>query len=124
MGGNKISEANCGAVDVCISVEAGAAVCSMDPMKRRRRRMHFTTSIWVASKKSRTTNFMMRPFAMQGVVATRKKQQYEFILTKLCNFTKKLPGVVSLSELPGGLNQLRHMKIPLVQKLWIEKHPV
>ena len=56
--------------------------------------------------------------------ATRLWWKYESDLTELCNFVKKLPGVGSLSELPSGSNQLRHMKMPLVQKLWIEKHPV
>ncbi len=55
---------------------------------------------------------------------TRLWQKYESDLTKLRNFAKKLPGVGSLSELPSRSNQLRHMKTPLVQKLWIEKHPV
>jgi hypothetical protein len=44
--------------------------------------------------------------------------------TELRNFTKKLPGAGSLSELPSASNQLRHMKMPLVNKLWIKKHPV
>jgi hypothetical protein len=51
-------------------------------------------------------------------------RKYESDLTKFCNYAKKLPGVGSLSELPSGSNQLRHMKMPLVHKLWIEKHPV
>ncbi len=55
---------------------------------------------------------------------TRLWRKYESDLTEHCNFAKKLPGVRSLSELPSGSNQLRHMKTPLVQKLWIEKHPV
>jgi hypothetical protein len=56
--------------------------------------------------------------------ATRLWRKYESDLTELRNFAKKIPGVGSLSELPSGSNQLRHMKMPLVQKLWIAKHPV
>jgi hypothetical protein len=41
MDGNKISEANRAAVEVCISVEAGAAVCSMDPMKKEKKEKAF-----------------------------------------------------------------------------------
>ena len=37
MDGNKISEANRTVVEVCISVEAGAAVHSMDPMKKEKK---------------------------------------------------------------------------------------
>ena len=73
----------------------------------------------------------MSLFARQCDVATKKPRlistlwrKYESDLTKLRNFAKKLPGVGSLSDLPSGSNQLRHMKMPLVQKLWIEKHPV
>jgi hypothetical protein len=56
--------------------------------------------------------------------ATRLWWKYESDLTEVCNFVKKLPGVGSLSELPSGSNQLRHMKMHRVHKLWIEKHPV
>ena len=41
MDGNKISEANRAAVEVCISVEAGAAVRSMDPMKKEKKEKAF-----------------------------------------------------------------------------------
>ncbi len=56
--------------------------------------------------------------------SSRLWHKYESNLTQLCNFTKKLPGVGSLSELPSRSNQLRHMKMPLVKKLWIKRHPV
>ncbi len=45
-------------------------------------------------------------------------------LWEIRNFSKKIPGVGSLSELPSGSNQLKHMKMPLVESLWREKHPV
>ncbi len=51
-------------------------------------------------------------------------RKYEAELRELRNFAKKISGVGSLSELPSGLNQLRHMKMPLVEALWHEKHPV
>ena len=38
---NKISEENCGSVEVCILVEAGAAVRSMDPMKKEKKENAF-----------------------------------------------------------------------------------
>jgi hypothetical protein len=41
MDGNKISKANRVAVEVCISVEAGAAVRSMDPMKKEKKEKAF-----------------------------------------------------------------------------------
>jgi hypothetical protein len=41
MDGNKISEANRAAVEVCILVEAGAAVRSMDPTKKEKKEMAF-----------------------------------------------------------------------------------
>ena len=51
-------------------------------------------------------------------------RKYETELTEIRNFAKKIPGVGSLSELPSGSNQLRHMKMPLVEALWKEKNPV
>ncbi len=50
--------------------------------------------------------------------------KYESKLREIWNFAKKIPGVGSLLELPSGYNQLKHMKMPLVQALWTEKHPV
>jgi flagellar motor switch protein FliG len=44
-------------------------------------------------------------------------RKYEAELRELRNFAKKIPGVGSLSELPSGSNQLRHMKMPLVEAL-------
>ena len=51
-------------------------------------------------------------------------RKYEAELTQLRNFAKKIISVGGLSELPSGSNQLRHMKMPLVEALWREKHPV
>ena len=51
-------------------------------------------------------------------------RKYEAELWELRNFSKKIPGVGSLLELPSGSNQLKRMKIPLVEKLRCEKHPV
>jgi hypothetical protein len=51
-------------------------------------------------------------------------RKYEAELWELRNFSKKIPGVGSLLELPSGSNQLKHMKMPLVEALWREKHPV
>ena len=51
-------------------------------------------------------------------------RKYETELMEIRNFAKKIPGVGSLSELPSGSNQLRHMKMPLVEALWKEKNPV
>ena len=34
--GNKINEVNCASVELCIFVEAGAAVCGMDLMKKEK----------------------------------------------------------------------------------------
>jgi hypothetical protein len=51
-------------------------------------------------------------------------RKYEVELTGLRTFAKKIPGIGNLAELPSGSTQLRHMKMPLVQKLWKEKNPV
>ena len=134
MDGNKISEANRAAVEVCISVEAGAAVRSMDPMKKdKKERAYFNRYMGILDEieddqfgNESVREAMRRRYkkAKLDNNATRLWRKYESDLTELRNFAKKLPGVGSLSELPSGSNQLRHMKMPLVQKLWIEKHPV
>jgi hypothetical protein len=51
-------------------------------------------------------------------------RKYEVELTCLRTFAKKIPGIGNLAELPSGSTQFRHMKMPLVQKLWKEKYPV
>ena len=134
MDGNKISEANRAAVEVCISVEAGAAVRSMDPMKKdKKERAYFNRYMGILDEieddqfgNESVREAMRRRYkkAKLDNNATRLWRKYESDLTELRNFAKKLPGVGSLSELPSASNQLRHMKMPLVQKLWIEKHPV
>jgi hypothetical protein len=137
MDGNKISEANRAAVEVCISVEAGAAVRSMDPMKKEKKekkeKAFFNKYMGILEEieddqfdNESVCEAMRRRYkkAKLDNNATRLWRKYESDLTELCNFTKKLPGVGSLSELPSGSNQLRHMKMPLVQKLWVEKHRV
>ena len=134
MDGNKISEATRAAVEVCISVEAGAAVRSMDPMKKEKKETAFYNKYMGCLEEIEDCQFADE--SIRGEMRRRYKKakkdnnparlwrKYESDLTDLRNFAKKLPGVGSLSDLPSGSNQLRHMKMPLVQKLWIEKHPV
>ena len=134
MDGNKISEANRAAVEVCISVEAGAAVRSMDPMKKEKKEQAFFNKYMGIIDEIEDDRFvdecireaMRRRYkkAKMDNNPSRLWRKYETDLTELRNFAKKLPGVGSLSELPSGSNQLRHMKMPLVKKLWMEKHPV
>ena len=134
MEGNKISEANRAAVEVCISVEAGAAVRSMDPMKKEKKENAFYNKYMGILDEIEDDQFandsvrdaMRRRYkkAKMDNNPARLWRKYETDLTELRNFAKKLPGVGSLSELPSGSNQLRHMKMPLVQKLWVEANPV
>ena len=134
MEGKKISEANRAAVEVCISVEAGAAVRSMDPMKKEKKENAFYNKYMGILDEIEDDQFaddsvcdaMRRRYkkAKMDNNPARLWRKYESDLTELRNFAKKLPGVGSLSELPSGSNQLRHMKMPLVQKLWVEANPV
>jgi hypothetical protein len=39
-------------------------------------------------------------------------------------FAAKFPGFNNPSELPSGTTQLRHMKKPVIIKLWKKKYPV
>jgi len=134
MDGNKISKANRAAVEVCILVEAGAAVRSMDPMKKEKKEKAFFKKYMGILDKIEDDQFendsiceAMRCRYKKAKLdnnTTRLLRKYGSDLTELRNFAKKLPGVGSLSELPSGSNQLRHMKMTLVQQLEIEKHPV
>ena len=134
MDGNKITEANRAAVEVCISVEAGAAVRSMDPMKKEKKENAFYNKYMGILDEIEDDQFhdesvrdaMRRRYekAKMDNNPARLWRKYESDMTEIRNFAKKLPGVGSLSELPSGSNQLRHMKMPLVQKLWTAKHPV
>ena len=134
MEGKKISEANRAAVEVCISVEAGAAVRSMDPMKKEKKENAFYNKYMGILDEIEDDQFAddsvcdaMRRRYKKAKMDNNPAwlwRKYESDLTELRNFAKKLPGVGSLSELPSGSNQLRHMKMPLVQKLWVEANPV
>ena len=125
---------NRAAVEVCISVEAGAAVCSMDPMKKEKKEKAFFNKYMGILEEIEDDQFnnesiceaMCRRYkkAKLDNNTTRLWRKYESDLTELRNFAKKLSGVGSLLELLSRSNQLRHMKMPLVHKLWIEKHPV
>ena len=119
MDGNKISEANRAAVEVCISVEAGAAVRSMDPMKKEKKENAFYNKYMGILDEIEDDRFddesvrheMRRRYkkAKKDHNPERLWRKYESDLTELRNFAKKLPGVGSLSDLPSGSNQLMHM---------------
>ncbi len=63
-------------------------------------------------------------FPQKDYTGTSLWRKYDAELMELCNFAKKIPEVGSLAKLPSGSNQLRHMKMPLVEALWRKKHPV
>jgi hypothetical protein len=56
MEGNKISESNRAAVELCILSEAGAFVRNMDPMKKDKKERVFFLSISPSSMKLRMTS--------------------------------------------------------------------
>ena len=132
--GNKISEANCVVVELCIFVEAGAAVCGMNAMYKQKKEAAFFSKYMEVLDKIKDNQFVSEDIrnAMHCRYKAAKAdntgkslwRKYKSELTLIRNFAKKIPGVGSLSELPSGSNQLKHMKMPLVQALWIEKHPV
>ena len=134
MEGNLITEGNRASVELCILVEAGAAVRGMDPMKKEKKeRVYFAkyAAIIDEIEDSMFSNEHLRhnmcvryKNAKKDNTGTSLWRKYEMELRELRNFSKKIPGVGSLSELPSGSNQLKHMKMPLVEALWREKHPV
>jgi hypothetical protein len=134
MEGNKINESNRAAVELCILVEAGAAVRGLDPMKKEKKeRIYYAKYMRIIDEidDCMFSNSLLRDTMRQRYKNAKKDntgtslwRKYEAELRELRNFAKKIPGVGSLSELPSGSNQLRHMKMPLVEALWKEKNPV
>ena len=132
--GNKINEVNRASVELCIFVEAGAAVRGMDPMKKEKKESVFFQRYMSILDEIDDDMFVHENIRVNMRIKYKnaKKEnsgqslwrKYETELTEIRNFAKKIPGVGSLSELPSGSNQLRHMKMPLVEALWKEKNPV
>jgi hypothetical protein len=134
MDGNLITEANRTSVEMCILVEAGAAIRGMDPMKKEKKeRIYFNKYMLIIDEIE--DSMFSHPHLRNGMrmryknakkdnTGTSLWRKYDAELRGLRNFAKKIPGVGSLAELPSGSNQLRHMKMPLVEALWREKHPV
>ena len=134
MDGSLITEGNRASVEMCILVEAGAAVRGMDPMKKEKKeRIYFNKYMSTIDEIEdamfshphlRDSMKMRYKNAKKDNTGTSLWRKYDAELRELRNFAKKIPGVGSLAELPSGSNQLRHMKMPLVESLWREKHPV
>jgi hypothetical protein len=134
MEGNLITEGNRASVEMCILVEAGSAVRGMDPMKKEKKeQVYFAKYLAILDEIEDSTfsndhiRHSMRlryKNAKKDNTGTSLWRKYEAELHELRNFSKMIPGVGSLSELPSGSNQLKHMKMPLVEALWREKHPV
>jgi hypothetical protein len=131
--GNRISEANFAAVELCVFVEVGAAVCGMDPMKKgKKEQAYFNKYMRILDEiedkqfvDESVCNAMHRRSKMAKKDNTGQSlwQKYKSELMEIWNFAKMIPRVGSLLELPSGSNQLKHMKMPLFQALWMEKHP-
>ena len=134
MEGNQITKGNRASVELCILVEAGAAVRGMDPMKKVKKETVFFNKYMATLDEIEDSMFSQTNLrecmrlryknAKKENTGTSLWRKYEAELTQLRNFSKKIPGVGGLSEFPSGSNQLRHMKLPLVEALWREKHPV
>ena len=136
MEGNKITETNRAAVELCILSEAGAFVRNMDPMKKEKKERVFFSKYLSIIDEIEDDQFddtdntvrenMRRMYKGAKKDNTPKSlwRKYEVELTCLRTFAKQIPGIGNLAELPSGSTQLRQMKIPLVQKLWKQKNPV
>ncbi len=132
--GNRINEGNRASVGLCIFVEAGAVVCGMDPMKKEKKERFYFQKYMSILDENEDDLFVGEGICinMRRKYKNAKKEntgqslwrKYKAELTELWNFAKKIPGVGSLSALPSGSNQLRHMKMPQVEALWREKNPV
>ncbi len=135
MDGQKISSFNRAAVELCILSEAGAFVRNMDPMKKEIKERAFLNKYISIVDEIEDDQFVDEALVrdqMRRIYKGAKKdhtahslwRKYEQELTLLRTFAKKIPGIGNLAELPSGSTQLKHMKTPLVQSLWIKKNPV
>jgi hypothetical protein len=132
--GNRISKANRTAVELCIFIEAGAAVRGMDAMYKQKKEAAFFSKYMEVLDEIKEDQFVCEDIrnAMHHRYKAAKAdntgkslwRKYESELMLIWNFAEKNPRVGSLSKLPSGSNKLKHMKMPLVQALWMEKHPV
>jgi len=135
MDGQKISSFNRAAVELCILSEAGTFVRNMDPMKKEIKERAFLNKYISIVDEIEDDQFVDEALVrdqMRRIYKGAKKdhtahslwRKYEQELTLLRTFAKKIPGIGNLAELPSGSTQLKHMKTPLVQSLWIKKNPV
>ena len=124
MDGNLITKANRTSVEMCILVEAGAAVRGMDPMKKEKKERIYFNKYMLTIDEIEDSMFshphlrdsmrMRYKNAKKDNTGTSLWRKYDAELRELRNFATKIPGVSSLAELPSGFNQLRHMKMPQV----------
>jgi hypothetical protein len=124
------------AVELCLLSEAGAFVRNMDPMKKdKKERFFFAKYLSIIDEieddqfedtENQVRENMRKMYKGAKKVNSPKSlwRKYKVELTGLWTFAKQIPGIGNLMELPSGSTQLRHMKMPLVQKLWKEKYPV
>jgi hypothetical protein len=134
MEGIKISHQNRKAVELVILVEAGTFVCNMDPMKKSKREEVLLSKYMNIMNEIEDVLFeddSVRADMLNGYKGTKKELSGTNLLRKLDaemrdvrKFTAKFPGFNNPSELPSGTTQLRHMKKPVIIKLWNKKYPV
>jgi hypothetical protein len=132
--GIKISQQNRKAVELVIFVEAGTFVRNMDLMKKSNREEVLLSKYMNIINEIEDVLFeddSVWVDMLNGYMGTKKELLGPNLLRKLDvemrdvrKFAAKFPGFNNPSELPSGTTQLRHMKKPVIIKLWKKKYLV
>ena len=134
MEGAKITQQNRKAVEIAILVEAGTSVRNMDAMKKTKREEKLFSkyvSIINEIEDDRFGDDSVRRDMLHKYKGAKAPHSGANLLRKLDlemrdirKFAAKFPGFNNPAELPSGTTQLRHMKKPVIAKLWRNHYPV
>jgi hypothetical protein len=117
-----------------ILVEAGTFVRNMDSMKKSKCEEALLSKYMNIINEIEDVHFeddSVRADMLKGYKGAKKELSGPNLLWKLDaemrdvrKFAAKFPRFSNPSELPSGMTQLRHMKKPVIIKLWKKKYPV
>ncbi len=117
-----------------ILVEAGTFASNMDPMKKSKHEEVLMSKYMNIINEIEDVHFeddTVRADMLNGYKGAKKVLSGPNLLWKLDvemrdvrKFAANFPGFNNPSELPSRTTQLRHMKKPVIMKLWKKKYPV
>ncbi len=134
MEGAKITQQNRKAVEIAILVEAGTYVRNMDAMKKTKREEKLFSKYLSIINEIEDDRFeydsvhrdMLHKYkgAKLPLSGANLLRKLDLEMRDIQKFAAKFPGFNNPAELPSGTTQLRHMKKPVIAKLWRNHYPV